>query len=120
MSDSDYRQHMAEYFVQRADGAYTDVSATHVPSNEPTPDEYEPSLVPKGPVADDTHTSAAEEQYEVTTDYSLDGYAPIDSVIQEAPMGHGKTSEQKAALTRTHQFPTSLRTFHDRTLKLAA
>jgi len=89
MSDSDYRQHMAEYFVQRADGAYTDVSATHVPSNEPTPDEYEPSLVPKGPVADDTHTSAAEEQYEVTTDYSLDGYAPIDSVIQEAPMGHG-------------------------------
>jgi hypothetical protein len=80
---------MAEYFVQRADGAYTDVSATHVPSNEPTPDEYEPSLVPKGPVADDTHTSAAEEQYEVTTDYSLDGYAPIDSVIQEAPMGHG-------------------------------
>lgn len=89
MSDSDYRQHMAEYFVQRADGAYTDVSATHVPSNEPTPGEYEPSLIPKGPVADDTHTSAAEEQYEVTTDYSLDGYAPIDSVIQEAPMGHG-------------------------------
>ena len=87
MSDSDYRQHMAEYFVQRADGAYTDVSATHVPSNEPTPDEYEPSLVPKGPVADDTHTSAAEEQYEVTTDYSLKGYSPIDSVIQEAPLG---------------------------------
>ena len=89
MSDSDYRQHMAEYFVQRADGAYTDVSATHVPSNEPTPDEYEPSLVPKGPVADDTHTSAAEEQYEVTTDYSLKGYSPIDSVIQEAPLGRG-------------------------------
>ena len=89
MSDSDYRQHMAEYFVQRADGAYTDVSATHVPSNEPTPDEYEPSLVPAGPEARDTHTAAAEEQYEVTTDYSLEGYAPIDSVIQEAPMGHG-------------------------------
>ena len=80
---------MAEYFVQRADGAYTDVSATHVPSNEPTPDEYEPSLVPAGPEARDTHTAAAEEQYEVTTDYSLEGYAPIDSVIQEAPMGHG-------------------------------
>ena len=80
---------MAEYFVQRADGAYTDVSATHVPSNAPTPDEYEPSLVPAGPEARDTHTAAAEEQYEVTTDYSLEGYAPIDSVIQEAPMGHG-------------------------------
>ena len=89
MSHSDYRQHMAEYFVQRADGAYTDVTATHVPSNQPTPDEYEPSLVPAGPEARDTHTAAAEEQYEVTTDYSLDGYTPIDSVIQEAPMGHG-------------------------------
>jgi hypothetical protein len=89
MSDSDYRQHMAEYFVQRADGAYTDVSATHVPSNEPSPDEYEPQLVPAGPEARDTHTAAAEEQYEVTTDYTLDGYSPIDSVVQEAPMGHG-------------------------------
>jgi len=44
MSDSDYRQHMAEYF--------------------------------RG-------------QYEPTTNYSLEGYKPVDSVVVEAPLGHG-------------------------------
>jgi len=81
MSDSDYRQHMAEYFRMRAEGSS---SPDYSPdANHPT-DGYEPAKATPSEIE-----WGAEGQYEPTTNYSLDGYTPIDSVVVEAPLGHG-------------------------------
>ena len=81
MSDSDYRQHMAEYFRMRADGSS---SPDYSPDDNHPTDGYEPAKATPSEIE-----WGAEGQYEPTTNYSLDGYTPIDSVVVEAPLGHG-------------------------------
>jgi len=56
---SAYRRHMAEYFAQKAEN-YSDATATHTPSDSATPNEYEPTLTPKGMVTFDEAVHAAE------------------------------------------------------------
>jgi hypothetical protein len=81
MSDSDYRQHMAEYFRMRAEGSS---SPDYSPDDNHPTDGYEPTKATPSEIE-----WGAEGQYEPTTNYSLDGYTPIDSVVVEAPLGHG-------------------------------
>ena len=81
MSDSDYRQHMAEYFRMRAEGSS---SPDYSPDDNHPTDGYEPAKATPSEIE-----WGAEGQYEPTTNYSLDGYTPIDSVVVEAPLGHG-------------------------------
>jgi len=81
MSDSDYRQHMAEYFRMRAEGSS---SPDYSPDDNHPTDGYEPATATPSEIE-----WGAEGQYEPTTNYSLDGYTPIDSVVVEAPLGHG-------------------------------
>ena len=81
MSDSDYRQHMAEYFRMRAEGSS---SPEYSPDDNHPTDGYEPAKATPSEIE-----WGAEGQYEPTTNYSLDGYTPIDSVVVEAPLGHG-------------------------------
>lgn len=81
MSDSDYRQHMAEYFRMRAEGSS---SPDYSPEDNHPQDGYEPAKATPSEIE-----WGAEGQYEPTTNYSLEGYSPIDSVVVEAPLGHG-------------------------------
>ncbi len=81
MSDSDYRQHMAEYFRMRAEGSS---SPDYSPEDNHPQDGYDPAEATPSEIE-----WGAEGQYEPTTNYSLEGYEPIDSVVVEAPLGHG-------------------------------
>ena len=81
MSDSDYRQHMAEYFRMRAEGSS---SPDYSPDDNHPTDGYEPAKATPSEIE-----WGAEGQYEPTTNYSLEGYTPVDSVVVEAPLGHG-------------------------------
>jgi len=81
MSDSDYRQHMAEYFRMRAEGSS---SPDYSPDDNHPTDGYEPAKATPSEIE-----WGAEGQYEPTTNYSLEGYKPVDSVVVEAPLGHG-------------------------------
>lgn len=81
MTDADYRRHMAEYFRMKAEGSS---SPDYTPEDNGPTESYEPAVATPSEIE-----WGAEGQYEPTTNYSLDGYTPIDSVVVEAPMGHG-------------------------------
>ena len=81
MTDADYRRHMAEYFRMKAEGSS---SPDYTPEDNGPTESYEPAVATPSEIE-----WGAEGQYEPTTKYSLDGYTPIDSVVVEAPMGHG-------------------------------